>query len=286
MLRSNAGRIARSVSLMTAVAALPAVLFAGQAAAQARLDAHYRVTLAGWEIGSGNWTVDLADDKYSMAVNGKTGGLLNVFASGNGSAAVRGAISGAKFTPSSYSMNIRTRNHVDEVRMALTGGSIKSLSVEPPMKPDENRAPLTEAHKRNVIDLFSAGVTPRAGANGLAPEACRRTVGVFDGRQRFDLTSSFKRMENVKSDGYSGPALVCAVNYNPIGGYEREKFAAKFLKESRDIEIWYVPVAGTRFLATYRLNVPTSIGIAVLQATRFAVSTKAARPAGGAAQVE
>lgn len=286
MVRSRAGRVTRSASLMTAIVLLPALLAGREAAAQAVLQAEYRVTLSGWQIGSGAWTVDIANDHYTMAVTGKTGGLLNVFASGSGAASVRGGISGSRFSPHSYTMSIRTKNHLDEVKMALAAGTIKSLSVEPPVKPSETRVPLTEAHKRGVIDLFSAGLTPRAGANGMGPEACRRTVGVFDGRQRFDLTTSYKRMETVRADGYSGPALVCAVDYNPVGGYERNRFADKYLKQSREIEIWLVPVAGTRFLATYRVGLPTALGPAVLQATRFSVSTRAARPASVDARVE
>ena len=69
------------------------------------------------------------------------------------------------------------------------------------MKPNDKRVPLTEAHKRGVTDLFSAGLALRAGSDGMAPEACRRTASVFDGRQRFDLIMSFKRMESVKAEG-------------------------------------------------------------------------------------
>jgi hypothetical protein len=108
---------------------------------------------------------------------------------------------------------------------------------------------------------------------------------VFDGRQRFDLALSFKRMDHVKAagGGYIGPVVVCSVRYNPIGGHDKTRFAAKFLRESRDIEIWYAPILGTRFVAVYRLGIPTAFGYAVLQATRFVSASSATRAGAEAA---
>jgi hypothetical protein len=240
------------------------------AGAQARLEAHYRVTLAGLPIGSGSWIIDVTEDRYVMAANGQASGMMRVFASGNGDAAIRGVIAGTRISPTDFKMSVRSGGKTDQVQMALTGGSVKTLSINPPQKPNDKRIPVTEAHKRGVMDPITAGIAPRAGANGLGPEACRRTIPVFDGRQRYDLALSFKRMEQVRAEkGYEGPAVVCAVAYRPLGGYEKEKFATKFLQETRDLEMWYAPISGTKFLAVYRVVIPTAFGAAVLQATRF-----------------
>jgi hypothetical protein len=252
---------------------------AGRAVAQSTLQAHYRASLGGLPIGSGAWTIDLADDHYTMAASGEASGLFKLMATGNGTAAVRGAIlAGSRVVPQSYAMNVRSRNKVDQVRMALSGGAVKDLSVEPPVTPDPQTVPLTEAHKRGVLDPISAGILPRAGVDAVGPEACKRTMAVFDGRMRFDIALSFKRMEQVKTErGYEGPAVVCAVSYNPLGGHEKEKFAIRFLRENRDMELWYAPIAGTRFLAVYRISLPTLLGMGVLQATRFVATARATR---------
>ncbi|HEX2215523.1 MAG TPA: DUF3108 domain-containing protein [Xanthobacteraceae bacterium] len=253
---------------MTALALSP-VAVPANADGPSKLEASYRATLAGLPIGGGSWVVDIDDDQYSMTVNAQANGLLRVFAGGDGTGAIRGTINGSRVTPTSYAFSIRTKDKLDEVRMALAAGSVKRLSVEPPVRPNPKRIPLTEAHKRGVVDPVSAGLVVRLG-DTLGPESCRRTVHVFDGRHRFDLALSFKRMERVKAEqGYEGPALVCAVRYHPIGGYHEERFANQYLAKSRDIEIWYAPIAGTRFLAAYRIALPTAIGQAVLQATRF-----------------
>ena len=278
----------RSTPMLTVAAAACAMTpVVQQAAAQGKLEAHYRVSIAGLQIGSGAWLIDVENDRYTMAASGQVSGLMKAFSSGEGTAAVRGTINGPKLVSTGYAMNIRSRSKIDDVRMALAGGSVKELSVEPPVEPDDNHVPLTEAHKRGVLDPISAGMIPAAGAGGLEPEACRRTMSVFDGRQRYDLALSYKRMDKVKAErGYEGPALVCAVSYTPLGGHDPERAAIKALRDTRDIEMWFAPIAGTRFLGVYRVVLPTMLGNAVLDATRFVTAPKSAAARPGSANVK
>lgn len=278
MVRLLVRRAIRFATLSPLLAGMLAAATPGEAFAEGKLEAHYRVSIAGLPVGSGSWIVDIAEDRYTMAASGEVSGFLRAFSSGSGSAAARGAIQGNRFVPSAFAMSIKSRNKVDAVRMALSGGVIKSLTVDPPIEYGPDRVPLTEAHKRGVLDMISAGVIPRAGAEGVGPEVCRGTAAIFDGRQRFDLTLSYKRNERVKTErGYEGTVAVCGIKYNPVAGYEKDKQATNFLRESRDIEIWYAPIAGTRFAAMYRITVPTMLGPAVLHATRFVATTKAQR---------
>src|SRR5882724_8482888 len=104
----------------------------------------------------------------------------------------------------------------------------------------------------------------------LTPDVCRRTLPNFDGRGRFDLILSFKRMGRVSAQkGYAGPVVVCGVHYRPIAGHRANRSAIRYLTEARDIEVWYAPVAGTRILAPYRISVPTVLGEATLEANTF-----------------
>ena len=101
----------------------------------------------------------------------------------------------------------------------------------------------------------------RVGATGdvITPDVCRRTVPIFDGRQRYDLTLAFKRMDQVKSEhGYAGPVVVCMVRYFPISGHRPDRPAIKYLTEQRDIELALAPLAGTRIVVPYRISVPTA----------------------------
>ena len=284
-------QLLRTGALVAACAALfipTLITTASEARAQGKLEAHYRVTVGGLPVGSGTWVIDLADDHYMMAASGQATGVMRAFSSGEGAAAVRGGIAGPRLSPATYAINVRTPNKVDEVRFALAGGAVKDLSVQPPVVlPDPHRIPVTEAHKRGVIDPMSAGMVAGAGAGGLGPELCNRTLPIFDGRQRFDLALSFKRMDRSQAEkGYDGPVVVCAVRYVPLAGHEPERAATRFLRDSRDMEMWFAPITGTRFVAMYRITIPTMFGSAILEASRFVTAAKTSRSGGAATKTQ
>ena len=90
---------------------------------------------------------------------------------------------------------------------------------------------------------------------------------------RYDLKLDYKRIETVKADkGYQGPALVCAIYFAPISGYIADRAAIKYLIEQRKMEVWLVPLAGTRVLVPFKVKIPTPLGNAVLEATQFTVT--------------
>lgn len=251
----------------------------GRALAETRLEARYTATLAGVPIGRGVWQIDVADDQYTAIASGKTSGLLAVFSGGHGTAASRGSIKGGMPQAASFASNVISGKKTDEVRMVLSGGVVKDLTAEPPMPPVPDRVPVTEAHMRGVTDPMTGGLVAVSG-NGdtVTPEACHRTLPIFDGRGRFDLVLSFKRMERVKADqGYEGPVVVCNVHYRPIAGHRPNRAAIRYLMEATDIEVWYAPVAGTRILVPFRISVPTVLGTAVLEADAFVATGHAGR---------
>ena len=91
--------------------------------------------------------------------------------------------------------------------------------------------------------LFSAA----AEGGGLSQQACRRTLPIFDGQQRYDLKFAFKRRDKVTAEkGYAGPVVVCSLRYEPIAGHNASTTLVKYLSEGREMEIALAPVAGTR----------------------------------------
>jgi len=267
------------------LAALAAVaLFApaiSPASAQGKLDAQYSVTLAGIPIGKGDWVIDIADTQYTATANGRTTGLLRAFSSGEGTSVAHGTMQGGKLMSSIFSSVVTAGKKKDETRITTANGNIKDVFLEPPEDPDSDRVPLTEAHRHGVLDPMTASLLYVAGTGDpMSPEACKRTTSIYDGRLRYDLQLVYKRMDKVKADkGYDGPAMVCAVYFTPVAGYIPTRSAIKYIAKLREIEIWLVPIAGTRVLVPFRIDGPTPIGHAVMEATQFvsvAVPTRAA----------
>jgi len=239
--------------------------------AQGRFEARYSVSIAGIPVGQGVWIADIAEDQYTTAASGRVTGIARALTDGEGFGAARGRVRAGRLVPTSYAVTVMADRRPDEVRMAFAAGGVKDLQVEPPTPYSPDRVPLTDAHRRGVIDPLSAGLVSVGGTGEVvSPDACRRTAPIFDGRQRYDLTLAFKRIDQVKaSKGYEGPVVVCMVAYQPLAGHRPDRPAVRQLAESRDMDIWFAPIAGTRFLAPFRISMPTLIGTAVLEADLF-----------------
>jgi hypothetical protein len=280
----------RKLSLFAAAVAVVATT-AVSAQAQSRLEARYSVTLAGIPLGSGTWVIDVNGDQYTAVANGRTSGLVRLISDGSGSTGSRGALMGASVVPTGYVLNSVSDKKTDDVRMVLRGGVVKEVSAEPPLETTPDRVPVTEAHRKGVMDPMSAALMPVAGKGDvLAPEACKRKLAIFDGRQRADVDLVYKRMDQVKADkGYQGPVVVCQVLYNPIAGHRPERDAIKYLIAQRDMEMWLAPIAGTRLLVPFRFQVPTPFGLGVLHANYFVANqqpVQAARPTPASAKTQ
>lgn len=277
----NSYRLTGQAILLGAAALAMTMMDAGQGPVfgQGKLDAQYTVTLAGLPIGRGAWVITIGDDYFTASASGATSGLIQIFASGHGQSAARGSVSGGQPIPASYSSHIVTDQKTDDVHMVISSGSVKEFHADPPTVASPDRVPVTEAHRRGVSDPMTASLI-RVPGNGdpFVPQACHRTLSIFDGRMRYDLHLSFKRFDRVWSGrGYQGSAVVCAVRFAPIAGHVPDRTAIKYLVALRDIELWLAPIAGTRVMVPYRVSVPTPIGLGVLQATQFVSMPQASK---------
>ena len=265
---------------LIASAGLAALAGLQTAQAESKLEAHYVASLAGIPIGSGTWIVDVGEGRYLAAASGSTTGLLRVFLGGQGTSAARGILSGEHLVNSTYAATINTQDKSSSVRLTISDGNVKESKVEPPVDRDPERVPLTREHEKGVLDPMTATLIRAPGSgSALTPEACNRTLSVFDGRLRYDLKLAFKRMDTVHAQqGYVGATVVCSVGFEPLAGHIPSRTAMKYLMKQRDIEIWLAPIGTTRVLVPFRAEGPTPIGKAVLEATQF-VSVATPTPA-------
>jgi hypothetical protein len=239
--------------------------------AQGRLDAHYEATLAGIPVGKGAWIIDIQDDQFSASASGGTAGLLKAFAGGTGTGASQGRVVGGALVATNYSATTVTAKKSEAIHMVLVNGNVREFGIDPEPPVDPDRIPVTEAHRRGVFDPMTGSMLRVSGTGDvLSPDACRTAAGIFDGRLRYDLKLDFKRMETVKAEkGYHGPAVVCAIYFTPVAGYIPDRPVIKYLAAQRNIEIAFVPIAGTRVLVPFRMTIPTPFGQAMLEATQF-----------------
>lgn len=262
----------------TARAALAAAVLpvlGGTAFADGKLNARYTLTVGGVELGRGSITVEAGDEAYEISGSARVTGVLRAVSSGKGVAAARGAISGGKVVPRVFAMNAEADGKAETARLAMAGGALKEMNVEPPLKPMPDRVPVEPAVLKNILDPMSGAFVYVPGtADLISPAACGRSIPVFDGRQRYDLALAYARTEKVKAEGYAGPAVVCSVRYAPVAGHRPTRYTVKYMMENKDMYVWLVPIAGTRMMAPFRISVATMIGTAVLEASAFETEAK------------
>src|SRR5882757_5446333 len=253
--------------LLGSLAATALLCLSPQAgSAQGRLDAQYEASLSGIPVGKGSWAIEIGDDQFSASAQGGTSGLLKAFSGGTGTGASQGRVVNGSMIATSYVATTVTSKKSETIRLLLANGGVKEFAIDPEPPVDADRIVVTDAHRKNVLDPMT-GAMIRVPGNGevLSPDACRTGAGIFDGRLRYDLKLDYKRMETVKAErGYHGPAVVCAIYFTPVAGYIPDRPVIKWRATQRNIEVVFVPVAGTRILVPFRMTIPTPLGPAIL----------------------
>jgi hypothetical protein len=270
----------RLAAWSAAVLALAVATPGGAARADSRLEAHYSVSVAGLTVGKTDVAVVIGGSEYTSTASGRASGLLRTLVTGEGTLGTRGAVLDNRLMPANFSARTVGDDETSAVTMTLEGGDAKDITAET-SDPDAERVPLTAEHRKGIVDPLSA-LLVQVGGTGVvaAAEACQRTLPIFDGRRRFDLTLSYKRIDQVKAKGYAGPAVVCAVAFKAIAGHRVGSPLVKYLGGGREIELTLAPIAGTRLLAPFRLSIANMLGNIVVEATAFeSTSTSAERVA-------
>ena len=268
-------RAARTTILATGSAALMTAALGDHAHAESNLDASYTISFARIRVGDITATVVFGDSEYAISARGRAGGVMKVLVDGEGSFTTRGTITDGHPVPTKFTSKIVSNTETSDVTMVLDEGSVKELAAAP--LPSSGRVPVTEANRQGIVDPLTAMLFSAAAAGeGLSQEACRHTLPIFDGHQRYDLKLAFKRMDKVTAEkGYAGPVVVCSVRYEPIAGHHASNTLVKYLSEGREMEIALAPVAGTRLLAPFRLSVVSMLANLVIEANRFEATAPA-----------
>ena len=240
------------------------------------LHARFGVTLLGLPLGKASLDGEVAGQTYKISINARLTGIASVVSSSKGAAVASGAFLRGLIVPSAYANTSANATQTRTVRVAMSGGSVKGIDISPPIDPSPERVPLTDAHTRNIVDPLSAMIMPVPGTEPImGPAACSRTIPVYDGFTRFDVTLTYIGQRQVKAKGYAGPVSVCAVRYTPIAGHRNRK-PVQFMAQNKDIEVWLAPVGTNRVLVPFRISMATMIGHLNIEADEFSAAAKAA----------
>ena len=234
------------------------------------LRAHYSVTLLGLRIGDLYADGSLDPQSYHMGLNARLTGLAAMVSSVQMALASTGSVKKGNLAPNTYATSAVNSSETRTLRMALAGGTVKQVEISPPPEFHGERVPVTDANKRNILDPTSALIMPvPANAALVGPAACERTLPIYDGYARFDISLHYVGQRDVSVPGYSGPVSVCAARYHPISGHLVNSRSTAFMAQNQGIEVWLAPVEHAHIVVPIKVTLPTTTGQLDIEAVEF-----------------
>src|SRR6201995_634373 len=227
--------------------------------AQGKLDAYYTATLLGLPIGHISWTVDLKEHRFSSVATGSIAGFLRVFWDAQGIVSAEGRLSGGRPKPSKCGLKLLAGRRSHEVGIVFNGNRAKETVLAVPQSPNADYVPIKDADRVGASDPMTALLVYVPGTGDTTvPQACERTVAIFDGHTRYNLRLAFSRFGTARAnEGYQGQVVVCSAKFLPVAGYDPKHFLVTYLAAQHETEIWLAPVGSTRILVPYRASIST-----------------------------
>lgn len=240
-----------------------------------RINAHYAISLGAFDLGHFTFEQQRSGQTYRVKSVVELSALLGAF-QWRGVTTTSGALRNGTPSPKSYAFDFRSKNKGGLVRMEFAEGNVVGLSAIPAAPHGGNMVSLKQAHTRSVLDPLTAILKLAQGHSG---QPCGRTLPIFDGKQRFNLTFNFRRYEPLQTGGHGRVrGVVCQIKYKPLSGYVANSDTRRYTAE-KNIEVAFRPVADGRVFVPYRLTLPTVIGTARLDLQKLSVSPVHARVA-------
>ena len=239
--------------------------------AQVKLDAYYTATLLGLPIGHISWVIDLKENRFSSVATGSIAGFLRLFLDAQGSVAAEGRLSSGKPVPSKFQLKLLAGKWSDEVGIVFTSNRANESVLPSSASPSADYVPIKDGDRVGASDPMTALLVYVGGSGATTvPQACERTVAIFDGHTRYNLRLEFERFSTAHPvEGYQGQVVVCSAKFLPVAGYDPKHFLVTYLAAQHETEIWLAPLAGTRLLVPYRASISTPMGVGILEATKF-----------------
>lgn len=239
----------------------------------ASVDAGYRVTLNGFDLGTFSFQSNVGASHYTLHTNVELSALLGVFR-WKGVTQVSGSINAKRPSPHSFRFDYESTVRDGSVIMGFDANNVDHVTVLPVVQEPADMVPLERAHLANVLDPLSAILVL---THSDAKSPCGRTVGIFDGKQRFNI--SLRQVRKVSLPGAGNEtAVVCRVKYEPLSGY-RANAETRQLSQTNAIEITFRMVPAANLMVPQSVSVPTGAGTARIDLERINIQLPEGRVA-------
>jgi Protein of unknown function (DUF3108) len=228
--------------------------------------AKYKIFYLGLPVGDMETVKTFGVSTYQTSVDARVAGIATIVSNFKMSMKSNGIIRKNVVQPNNFAAEETGSGESQTMRMTLVGGSVKSAEIVPPVKDLDQRVPVLDEHKRDIVDPASTLImTVPSGQDLLGPSACNRTFRMFDGFSRSDIALEFVKTEDVNTSGYKGKVSVCSVRYLPIAGHKPAATMTKFMQSNPGMEMRLAPIPDTQQLLIVSATIPLPVGTASFQ---------------------
>ncbi len=178
----------------------------------------YTIYAGGLRALALDMRVALDPPRYGVQTQVRATGFLARILSFVLEARTTGMLRADGLVPAHYATANQWRERdIRKVAMRYGGAPVPAVTAIPPARKDD-RGRVPEAQRQGTVDPLT-GIFDLLLADG---GACRGTARIFDGRRRYDISAEPDGREQLAASGYgiySGPAQVCRLSVETIGGF-------------------------------------------------------------------
>jgi Protein of unknown function (DUF3108) len=248
--------------LATLAAAVPA---SGKARTQS-FSGDYSISYLGFTIGRSTFDTTFGKDTFAVSGSLSSAGLAQLFDDTQGTISSVGRFAGKATQAAAYRVDYTEGGKSQHTSIRFRDGSVTRTENAPPLKKrGSDWVPLRKSHLRSVADPLAATLV-RAGSPA---EVCGRTLRIYDGEFRVDLTLKYESSKSISIPGFEGKIVTCRVGFHPVAGYRQGRRALEFLRDKSLIRMTFAPLGTTGVYAPIHATIGTQIGTVTISAGRF-----------------
>ncbi|NQW09943.1 MAG: DUF3108 domain-containing protein [Alphaproteobacteria bacterium] len=224
-----------------------------------RIRASYDVYFGGLHILAAEAEFEPGEARYSATARSRTEGILAVFFDWRGQSRSEGRYVDHRAIPSRHRNTGLRGDETRDVEIAYDAdGAVTRATVAPPPDPDEVTDLPADAEVGTIDPLSVIAELMRAVTLG---RECSGRYAVFDGRRRYDLIVTDQGAATLPPTDYaiySGPVMVCGVEYRLLGGERKEK--SRYAKTARERVVYVARPDATLPAIPVGLKIETDFG--------------------------
>ena len=253
-------------SALAATFLFASISYAGALDAPQTYYSSYSATLLGLPVATSKFKTVIAGNKFNVEGKLRSAGLVRLFERTDGTMSARGSFGKSGPRSNAFALSYVSGKKASRSEVAFDGVNAISTKLKPaPRSGRSGYVHIKPKHRRSVVDPLTAVLIK---ADGLG-SVCNRTLPIFNGRVRADLTLSGGKQGRMKVPGFSGKTITCNAKVTPIAGHRAGHKSIEYLKNSAKIRMTFAQIGSTDIYAPIKASARTTIGRVSIRATKF-----------------